>query len=40
VTNAYRANKGKDTFTAQVKRAGQQKTLEVKVPKKLHKADL
>ena len=40
VANAYRANKDKGTITAQVKRGGQQKTLEVKVPKKLHKADL
>ncbi|MCF6401598.1 PDZ domain-containing protein [Chitinophaga filiformis] len=40
VANAYRANKNKGTITAQVKRGGQQKTLEVKVPKKLHKADL
>lgn len=40
VANAYRSNKEKGTITAQVKRNGQQKTLEVKVPKKLHKADL
>jgi PDZ domain-containing secreted protein len=40
VSNAYRANKDKGTITAQVKRGGQPKTLEIKVPKKLHKADL
>jgi hypothetical protein len=40
VTNAYRANKDKGAITAQVKRGGQEKTLEIKVPKKLHKADL
>lgn len=40
VANVYRSNKDKSTITAQVKRAGQQKTLEIKVPKKLHKADL
>jgi S1-C subfamily serine protease len=40
VTNAYRENKSKGTITAQVKRGGQQKTLQIQVPKKLHKADL
>ena len=40
VANAYRSNKDKGTITVQVKRNGQQKTLEIKVPKKLHKADL
>jgi serine protease Do len=40
VTNTYRENKSKGTLSAQVKRAGQQKTLQVQVPKKLHKADL
>lgn len=40
VTNAYRANKDKGAITAQIKRGSQDKTLEIKVPKKLHKADL
>ncbi|MBW8685815.1 PDZ domain-containing protein [Chitinophaga rhizophila] len=40
VASAYRANKDKGTFSAKVKRGSQQKTLEIKVPKKLHKVDL
>lgn len=40
VTSIYHANKNKNTISAQVKRNGQQKTLEIKVPKKLNKADL
>ena len=40
VTNAYRENKDKGTVDVQVRRNGQSKTLQVKVPKKLHKADL
>jgi S1-C subfamily serine protease len=40
VATAYRANKEKGTFSAKVKRSGQQKTLEIKVPKKLNKVDL
>lgn len=40
VANAYRANKEKGSFSAKVKRNGQSKTLEVKVPKKLNKVDL
>ena len=40
VANAYHANKEKVSFSAKVKRNGQQKTLEVKVPKKLNKVDL
>lgn len=40
VTNAYRENKSKGTVDVQVKRDGKLQTLQVKVPKKLHKADL
>jgi len=40
VANAYRVNKEKGSFAAKVKRNGQSKTLEVKVPKKLNKVDL
>lgn len=40
VTNTYRENKSKGTLSAQVKRDGKQKTLQVQIPKKLHKADL
>ncbi|TWW01771.1 PDZ domain-containing protein [Chitinophaga pinensis] len=40
VANAYRTNKEKGSFSAKVKRNGQSKTLEVKVPKKLNKVDL
>lgn len=40
VTNAYRENKSKGILSAQVKRDGKQKTLQVQIPKKLHKADL
>lgn len=40
VANAYHSNKEKGTFSAKVKRSGQLKTLEVKVPKKLNKVDL
>lgn len=40
VTNAYRDNKDKGTITVKIKRNNQDKTLEVRVPKKLHKADL
>ncbi|SFD29316.1 PDZ domain-containing protein [Chitinophaga sp. CF118] len=40
VTNTYRENKSKGTLSVQVKRDGKQKTLEVQVPRKLHKADL
>lgn len=40
VTNAYRENKNKGTVDVQVKRDGKSQTLQVKVPKRLHKADL
>lgn len=40
VTNTYRQNKSKGTLSAQVKRDGKQQTLQVQIPKKLHKADL
>lgn len=40
VTIAYQENKSKGEMTAQVNRGGQQKTLQIKVPKKLNKADL
>jgi predicted metalloprotease with PDZ domain len=40
VTNTYRENKSKGTLNVQVKRDGKQKTLQVAIPKKLHKADL
>ncbi|GAA3915623.1 PDZ domain-containing protein [Chitinophaga oryziterrae] len=40
ITNTYRENKDKGTLNARVKRDGQQTTLQVQVPKKLHKADL
>lgn len=40
VTNAYRVKKQKGTFDVQVKRDGKDKTLSIKIPKKLHKADL
>lgn len=40
VTNAYRENKNKGTVDVQIKRDGKDKTLQVKVPKRLHKADL
>ncbi|QHS61401.1 PDZ domain-containing protein [Chitinophaga agri] len=40
VANAYRSNKEKGAFSVKVKRVGQEKTLEVKVPKKLNKVDL
>ncbi|MVT06855.1 PDZ domain-containing protein [Chitinophaga tropicalis] len=40
VAETYRENKGKSELTATVTRNGQKKTLQVKVPKKLHKADL
>jgi len=40
VTNAYRENKNKGTVDVQVKRDGKTQTLQVKVPKRLHKADL
>ena len=40
ITNTYRENKSKGTLNAQVKRDGKQKTLQVAIPKKLHKADL
>jgi serine protease Do len=40
ITNTYRENKSKGTMDAKVKRNGQQTTLQVQVPKKLHKADL
>lgn len=44
VTNAYRSayrdNQTKGGTTAKVKRGGQEKTLEIKFPKKLNKADL
>jgi membrane-associated protease RseP (regulator of RpoE activity) len=40
VTNAYRENKDKGTVDVQVKRDGKTQTLHVKVPKRLHKADL
>lgn len=40
VTNAYRENKQKGTVDVQIKRDGKDKTLQVKIPKKLHKADL
>lgn len=40
VTNAYRENKNKGTVDVQVKRDGKTQTLQVKIPKRLHKADL
>lgn len=40
VTNAYRENKDKGTVSVQVKRDGKSQTLQVKIPKRLHKADL
>ncbi|SEW08488.1 PDZ domain-containing protein [Chitinophaga sp. YR573] len=40
ITNTYRENKDKGTMNAKVKRDGQQTTLQVQVPKRLHKADL
>jgi len=40
VTSTYRENKSKGTLNVQVKRDGKQKTLQVAIPKKLHKADL
>lgn len=36
----YFMNKKKDTVTAEVKRGGQTKTLEITVPKQLHKVEL
>lgn len=40
VAEIYRANRSKGTITATVKRNGQTQTLEIKIPKKLNKADL
>ncbi|PSL49630.1 serine protease Do [Chitinophaga niastensis] len=40
LSRAYRENRIKGTITATVKRNGQTQTLEIKIPKKLNKADL
>lgn len=40
VAEIYRANRNKGTITATVKRNGKTQTIDIKVPKKLHTADL
>ncbi|MBC9911271.1 PDZ domain-containing protein [Chitinophaga varians] len=40
VAEIYRANRDKGTITATIKRNGQTQTIDIKVPKKLHTADL
>ncbi|WP_343744487.1 PDZ domain-containing protein [Chitinophaga sp.] len=40
VAELYRANRDKGTITATIKRNGQTQTIDIKVPKKLHTADL
>jgi len=40
LSKAYRDNRGKGSITATVKRNGQTQSLEIKIPKKLNKADL
>lgn len=40
LSKAYRENRGKGTITATIKRNGKTQTLDIKVPKKLNKADL
>ncbi|NML36484.1 PDZ domain-containing protein [Chitinophaga sp. G-6-1-13] len=40
VAEIYRANRDKGTITATIKRNGQIQTIDIKVPKKLHTADL
>ncbi|WP_160712448.1 PDZ domain-containing protein [Chitinophaga solisilvae] len=40
VAVAYRTHRSKGTITATIKRNGQEQTVEIKVPKRLNKADL
>ncbi|HEY9257443.1 PDZ domain-containing protein [Chitinophaga sp.] len=40
LSKAYRENRGKGSITATIKRNGQTQSLEIKIPKKLNKAEL